>query len=346
MADWKKHGKRNFKIHNVISCPPLVRQTGGGHTLEFVYDTQGRPMTLVYDGTAYTYMLNLQGDVIALLDSSGGYAAWYVYDAWGKVLTVSGSNTTLANANPLRYRGYYYDTETGLYYLQSRYYDPVVKRFINCDEYASTAQGFIGYNPFAYCLNNPVSLIDVNGTLTETVVAAIVGGVTGAISGAFWGGITAAASGGNIATGMLSGALSGAVSGAFSGAAKPIAIFVGTVSSVVSYWATSNNPTVGGAITAAAFGAVNGAISSAIDFKDVGAAGIAISSHTIGGATSVLSTIGTTITDTYRPQPKAPSVSTVSSKSKSQDKVIVKPNPKDPSRYPSRDPAARIPLTV
>lgn len=74
--------------------------------------------------------------------------AIYEYDAWGKVISASGS---LADINPLRYRGYYYDTEIGFYYLQSRYYDPVVCRFINADKYASTGATIVGYNAFAYC---------------------------------------------------------------------------------------------------------------------------------------------------------------------------------------------------
>ncbi len=86
--------------------------------------------------------------------------ASYEYDAWGNILSQSGS---MAEKNPLRYRGYYYDNETGFYYLQSRYYDPAVKRFINADIYASTGQGFIGTNMFAYCNNNPISFSDYTG---------------------------------------------------------------------------------------------------------------------------------------------------------------------------------------
>ncbi len=81
-------------------------------------------------------------------------------DSWGKLISSSGS---LADINPLRYRGYYYDVETGFYYLQSRYYDPVVSRFINADTYASTGDGLLGYNMFAYCGNNPVCYSDPTG---------------------------------------------------------------------------------------------------------------------------------------------------------------------------------------
>ena len=89
------------------------------------------------------------------------------HDAWGNVLTATGN---LADVNPLRYRGYYFDTETGFYYLQSRYYDPIVKRFLNADAYGSTGQGFLGYNMFAYCNNKPVISVDPTG---ETFVNAV-----------------------------------------------------------------------------------------------------------------------------------------------------------------------------
>ncbi|OQB24453.1 MAG: tRNA3(Ser)-specific nuclease WapA precursor [Firmicutes bacterium ADurb.Bin182] len=88
----------------------------------------------------------------------------YSYDAWGKLLDVSGTKAaTLGQDNPFRYRGYYYDTETGLYYLQSRYYNPEWCRFINADVYVSTGQGLLASNMFAYCANNPVLLKDPSG---------------------------------------------------------------------------------------------------------------------------------------------------------------------------------------
>ena len=107
--------------------------------------------------------------------------ATYTYDAWGKLIGITNSagtsiinkqttSTSLANLNPLRYRGYYYDNETGFYYLQSRYYDPTVRRFVNADMYTSTdSSSAIACNMFAYCANNPVNLVDYAGTLFEWV---------------------------------------------------------------------------------------------------------------------------------------------------------------------------------
>ena len=155
--------------------------------LDFIYDESGRPFALKYstNGTSfqtYYYVLNLQGDVVKLIQANGHVVAQYTYDAWGKILD-SGGN--LAEINPLRYRGYYYDNETGFYYLQSRYYDPANRRFISADVYASTGQGFVGTNMFAYCVNNPVFLTDEDGNFAIAIgigaaVEAICGGVAAA----------------------------------------------------------------------------------------------------------------------------------------------------------------------
>ena len=107
-------------------------------------------------------MTNLQGDVIGITTPDGESRAVYIYDPFGKPLTATG---TMAAINPLRYRGYYYDTESGLYYLKSRYYDPGICRFINADDASMLgADGeFVGYNLFAYCKDNPINGIDPNG---------------------------------------------------------------------------------------------------------------------------------------------------------------------------------------
>ena len=137
-------------------------------TLDFTYDNVGMPYSLIYNNgtttTTYYYITNLQGDVMYLVDSSGNEVSAYDYDPYGKVITSTGD---LAEINPLRYRGYYYDTETGFYYLQSRYYDPEICRFINADSYASTGQGFFGVNMFAYCRNMPINRKDTLGLLDE-----------------------------------------------------------------------------------------------------------------------------------------------------------------------------------
>ena len=136
-----------------------MRMTVGNDTLDFSYDTNGVPLTMSYNGTVYYYITNLQGDVMKLERADGGSEAQYAYDAWGNIIAMSG---TLAELNPLRYRGYVYDQETGFYYLQSRYYDPVVGRFISADNQLRT-DNLAGVNLFAYCGNNPVNRNDPSG---------------------------------------------------------------------------------------------------------------------------------------------------------------------------------------
>ena len=165
-------------------------------SLEFVYDDGNQPFAMIYKHgqttELYYYVLNAQGDVIALLNANGTLAASYNYGAWGNysVHGADGKKTTdatfIGHINPLRYRGYYYDRETRLYYLQSRYYDFANCRFINADTFATTdANGFLSANMFAYCENNPVMRTDPTGELTASIVGMAVGAGVGAlVSGA------------------------------------------------------------------------------------------------------------------------------------------------------------------
>ena len=127
----------------------------------------------------YLYIKNMQGDIIHICDQAGNIVASYHYDAWG-VTTLSDAPATIAySINPFRYRGYYFDVETGLYYLNSRYYDPVTGRFLNADSVMSGANGALqGYNLFAYCFNDPINFNDSNGNWPKWVYGAlnVVGG--------------------------------------------------------------------------------------------------------------------------------------------------------------------------
>lgn len=128
--------------------------------------------------TLYYYVLNAQGDVIALLNANGTLAASYNYGAWGNysVHGADGKKTTdatfIGHINPLRYRGYYYDCETRLYYLQSRYYDFANCRFINAD--GLFTDGFVGSNLFTYCVNDPVNTVDPTGNFAITATVALI----------------------------------------------------------------------------------------------------------------------------------------------------------------------------
>ena len=137
-----------------------------GTKLYFFYDSTGALTSIEYNNTNYYPATNLKGDVVAIYNSSGVCVARYEYDAWGNIIdVVDNSGVNIAGINPIRYRGYYYDTETELYYLQSRYYNAEVGRFLNADGYLTTGQGVLSYNMFAYCQNNPVMFSDPSGTL-------------------------------------------------------------------------------------------------------------------------------------------------------------------------------------
>ena len=152
------------------------------HFLVYLYDENDAPIGLQYRNKSdaknvfYTYYFekNLQGDIIAIYTESGTKIGSYTYDAWGNctISTESGTTTIqkriVRTLNPFRYRGYYYDTDTGLYYLQSRYYNPQWGRFLNADGYVSTGTGLLGYNMYAYCDNNPVMSADYGGEKTTS----------------------------------------------------------------------------------------------------------------------------------------------------------------------------------
>lgn len=139
------------------------RQAYVTNNLHYLFDENGNRFGFVHNSTdTYYYRFNLQGDVTGIYNKNGSLIVEYTYDAWGKLESTTG-NTFIGLLNPIRYRGYYYDFETGLYYLQTRYYDPETGRFINADGLLSTGQGVLGYNMYAYCGNNPVNFSDYTG---------------------------------------------------------------------------------------------------------------------------------------------------------------------------------------
>ena len=161
----------------------LIQQYDGDNTLHFTYDRNGEVIgfthfcltTGVDDPvmTEYFYLKNVQGDIVGITDVRGNIKARYTYDPWGGVIAVEKNldsyERDIVEMNPLLYRGYVYDSETGLYYLRSRYYDPEVGRFINCDDvnYIGTTESELSYNAFAYCGNDPVNHSDPSGRLQK-----------------------------------------------------------------------------------------------------------------------------------------------------------------------------------
>ena len=178
----------------------------------------------------YYYVCNAQGDVVKILTSSGATAAWYEYDAWGNVVSVGG-NASIANLNPIRYRGYYYDAETGFYYLNSRYYDPEICRFVNADGYVSTGQGLLGNNMFAYCLSDPINHIDPDGEFAITTAFLLTGLAVTLISGLDMG-ISASMCGQNFWAGFGAGCIGGIASCLI--LATPVAALLGPMAPVVA----------------------------------------------------------------------------------------------------------------
>ena len=153
-----------------------MAESWGDKLVVYLYDSAGSPIGMQYRQTDYEitawdtfwFEKNLQGDIVAVYNESGTKVATYTYsDAWGNhsVSYINGGASTGAQYNPFRYRGYYYDTDLGMYYLQSRYYDAKICRFINAD--SALYHSMFGYNMFAYCGNNPVNRFDSTGKYYE-----------------------------------------------------------------------------------------------------------------------------------------------------------------------------------
>ena len=174
------------------------------------------------ESTVFYYDTNEQGDVIAIYDANGNRMVSYTYDAWGNTLSTQTNGiwgSTVSSLNPFGYRSYYYDSDTGLYYLQSRYYDPQVRRFINADDYDTlfcSPEGLTDKNLFAYCDNNPVARQDVDGEFWVTIGIMAIGGTIGAAISSISSIITQSATTGSInwksvAVSAGAGFLSGAI---------------------------------------------------------------------------------------------------------------------------------------
>ena len=153
-----------------LSGKNVVHMTQGGYDLHFFYDAQGKPAMVRFNGTDYFYIYNLQNDAVAIVDTNGTQVVEYGYDAWGNPISKTGTlAATLGTLNPFRYRGYVYDEETGLYYLESRYYNPAWYRFVSIDCRIANIFNIIN-NAWAYCYNEPIYHIDSTGTAGKKLV--------------------------------------------------------------------------------------------------------------------------------------------------------------------------------
>ena len=141
----------------------VAQKSSDGNAIAWSYDGGGSMIGFSHNGDSYFYIRNLQGDVVGIYDAAGAVVATYEYDAWGNQLTAQALGS-VGDLNPIRYRGYYYDTETGFYYCQSRYYNPQWYRWISGDTFCDTGTSMLGTNMYAYCDNDPANKYDPAGT--------------------------------------------------------------------------------------------------------------------------------------------------------------------------------------
>lgn len=263
----------NNVTHNYsVSSSQIVSEEWGDSHITYLYDHLGTPIGMQYrtssmnKGTFYTFWFekNHLGDIVAIYNEAGTKVLSYTYDAWGNKTTTwhnnSGSNS-YAQYNSLTYRGYYFDSETNLYYLGSRYYDATTGRFLNADSYINANDKLNGNNIFAYCSNNPIKYVDSDGEWIHIVAGGIIGGVTSFISAKLTGAST---------TDALISAAYGTASGALTAAFPAAGVLIGTVSGVAESLTIDikNNESpsviVSNAVISAGFGALGGAGGSGI----------------------------------------------------------------------------------
>ena len=238
--------------------------------LYYIYNDVDNLVGFKYNNDLYYYQKNAQEDIIGILDSSYSLVAKYEYDSWGSITSVVDANGNdisnnfihIGNINPFRYRSYYYDVETRLYYLNSRYYNPSWGRFINADSQLNLQNGFTGLNLYAYGGNNPINTFDDDGHAFMFITAAI-----GAIIGGVIGGIKAAKKKKNVFKGVLFGAAIGGLIGLGAGA------LIGA--------------TLAGSFTASTAGVISGASAMMVTVSN-------------GGLSSAISSIGSNMSNALK----------------------------------------------
>ena len=182
--------------YQYVNGPLLGEERSDGTALRFTYDPFGALSGIQYKSangstTDYYVRCTLNGDVDQIYDTSGNLLARYIYDSWGRMVSIlNGSGQEIltgdhiAVVNPIRYRGYYYDGESGLYYLQSRYYDAKTGRFLNADSLLGANDDCSKCNLFAYCGNNPINNSDPTGNASIAAGLGLGAMVKGFLAGA------------------------------------------------------------------------------------------------------------------------------------------------------------------
>lgn len=183
---YNKDGIRVSKKVNDITTNYILENSNilfektGNDMIYYLRDSNSKLIGLEHNGTTYYYLKNLQGDIVGIIDAENNLIASYTYDSWGNIISIKGGNglditeeNHIALKNPFRYRSYYYDSDTKLYYLNSRYYNPKWGRFINADGIINAECRMNGYNLYTYVLNNPIKYADKSGKLAIGIGAAI-----------------------------------------------------------------------------------------------------------------------------------------------------------------------------
>ena len=269
-------GKRIRKKDNVLNkttefyydSDVLIGQEDNNNKLTFMYDSNGRLIGFIRQNkllntkTTYFYLRDALNNIIEVLDINMNSVVRYFYDAFGNQILTEG-NEEIAKLNPFRYRGYYFDEETQLFYCNSRYYSPELCSWISPDsiEYLDP-ESINGLNLYCYCYNNPISYADPSGCLPQWAMW-LIGGVV--IAGLAIATIATGGAAGGVAGFILSGALKGAAVGAVSGA-----LVNGTISGISSaingggFWSGFADGAAHGFMSGAVIGGITGAISSGL----------------------------------------------------------------------------------
>ncbi len=202
----------------IAASGKVVRSVTNGVITDFYYDNYGLSV-IKHDGKTFYVRKNVLGDITHIYDAEGKLQTRYEYDAWGnhKVLKADGTEdedaSSIGNVNPIRYRGYFFDTETGLYFLKARYYDPETGRFISQDDTQFLDPNTVnGLNLYAYCGNNPVMNVDPSGRSFTLAILIGLGIVFGTVMNGVFGGLNEVIAGGNFLDGFLGGLASGFIS--------------------------------------------------------------------------------------------------------------------------------------
>ena len=212
----QKTGKDGTTHYYLNGSAVIAQKTDVGERMDFLYDDKGNVFAVDYKDKLYFYQTNLQGDITGIVDSNGNQVVTYTYDSWGKLLaSTDNSGVDLAKKNPFRYRGYYYDVETGFYYLNDRYYDPKARRMLSADDNINLMMSieFYGKNLYLYCDNNPVSRRDSEGEFWYVLLTGAVSATIG-MSMTFWENVV---SGSDVTDGLTEAGITGFVSGIIAG---------------------------------------------------------------------------------------------------------------------------------